>query len=100
MRLALVLWNGNLRGAAKLSGAWAPEVEVAVSNLVLELLRERPHAKQLVRIYNGVDLDAFRPADGRTDDTPTVGWAGRLVPGKGVDDLLRAFADLHENGAK
>jgi glycosyltransferase involved in cell wall biosynthesis len=86
--------------AVELSGAWAPEVEVAVSNLVLELLRERPHAKRLVRIYNGVDLDAFRPADNHTDSAPTFGWAGRLVPGKGVDDLLRALAQLRENGAK
>ncbi len=86
--------------AVELSGAWAPEVEVAVSNLVLELLRQRPHAKRLVRIYNGVDLDSFRPAEKHTDGATTFGWAGRLVPGKGVDDLLRAFAELHENGAR
>lgn len=86
--------------AVELSGAWAPEVEVAVSNLVLELLRRRPHAKRLVRIYNGVDLDAFRPAEPRAGDAPTFGWAGRLVAGKGVDDLLRAFAEVRRTGAK
>jgi glycosyltransferase involved in cell wall biosynthesis len=85
--------------AVELSGSWAPEVEVAVSNLVLELLRERPHAKRVVRIYNGVDLEAFRPVAERSPGAPTFGWAGRLVAGKGVDDLLRAFSKLRGSGA-
>jgi glycosyltransferase involved in cell wall biosynthesis len=76
------------------SGAWAAEIEVAVSDLVLQSLRRRPHARRLVRIYNGIDLELFRPSSNGGGRVPTIGWAGRLVPGKGVDDLIRAFAQL------
>lgn len=40
-------------------------------------------------IYNGVPMRAPRPA---LQDPPTVAYAGRLVPEKGVDVLLKAFA--------
>jgi glycosyltransferase involved in cell wall biosynthesis len=40
-------------------------------------------------IYNGVPVRDRRPA---LQDPPTVAYAGRLVPEKGVDVLLKAFA--------
>jgi glycosyltransferase involved in cell wall biosynthesis len=77
------------------SGFWAADVEVAVSDVVLAALRRRLHARRLIRIYNGVDLDRFRPDhDGHEKTALIVGWAGRLISGKGVDDLIRAVAQL------
>lgn len=81
----------------RLGGVWASNAEVAVSDFLLKRLRRQPHARRLVRIHNGVDVAVFTP-DPRPEDTPfVVGCAGRLIAGKGVDDLLRAFALLPES---
>ncbi len=53
-------------------------------------------------VHNGVDLDAFREAASERDSTRdalgldrlTVLYAGRLVPHKGVGDLVRAMEGL------
>ena len=43
----------------------------------------------------GVDPELFSPGEeGKTGDTFTVGYLGRLVAEKGVDDLIRAMAGL------
>lgn len=75
-------------------GAWADDGEVAVSDLVLERMRREPHASHLRRIHNGVDPDMFAPGPGSEDaaDSAAVvlGCVGRMVPGKGLDFLIRA----------
>jgi glycosyltransferase involved in cell wall biosynthesis len=82
------------------SGFWAADVEVAVSDAVLNMLRRRLHARRLVRIYNGIDLTIFQPARNQSrDEALVVGWAGRLVPGKGVEDLIAA-ADVARQRVK
>lgn len=79
------------------SGRWAADVEVAVSDTVFNALKTRRHARQLVRIYNGVDLEQFTPSLNGTSLTPlVVGWAGRLIPGKGVEDLIAAAAKVRQ----
>ena len=78
-------------------GLTACDVQVAVSNFVQAELLRRPHAAEVVTIYNGVDLDAFSPGHSRPD-RPTVAFAGRLVKGKGVADLIRAFAPIGREG--
>lgn len=88
----------------RLSGRWASDVEVAVSDFMLRRLeRERFRASRLVRIYNGLDLSKY-DADGVESlrlRSFRIAWAGRMIPGKGVDDLLRAVAALpHELGAQ
>lgn len=45
-------------------------------------------------VPNGVDLNVFRPADAWPAHDNYVLFAGRLVPQKGVEVLLRAFAVL------
>lgn len=57
-------------------------------------------AGRVERIFNGIDLDRFRPRDpkpireeiGVTPDQPLVLTAAHLIPPKAVDVLIRAFA--------
>jgi glycosyltransferase involved in cell wall biosynthesis len=94
--------KAGLPGKAKrllidVAGHWAADIEVAVSDVVLEALQGRLHARRLVRIYNGVDLETFRPASNGIPTRPlTIGWAGRLVAGKGVEDLIAATARVRQ----
>ena len=75
-------------------GFWASDVDVAVSDFVLSHLRRQPRTGRLVRIYNGVDLHVYTGSPGSADQQAvTIGCAGRLVEGKGIDVLLRAFAE-------
>jgi glycosyltransferase involved in cell wall biosynthesis len=74
-------------------GAWADDAEVAVSDYMLERLQGHPHAKRVQRIYNGVDPETYTPAGngrGHVGNDVVIGFAGRLIPGKGADQLIRA----------
>ena len=51
-------------------------------------------------IPNGVAVDVFAPNGGPPARPFTIGWAGRFVPGKGVDVLLRAFGAAELDGAR
>jgi glycosyltransferase involved in cell wall biosynthesis len=60
---------------------------------MLQALRMRRHAKRLICIKNGVDLQRFSPKPkNRNDSTFTLGYVGRLVAIKGVGDVITAFA--------
>jgi len=86
-------WKDTLERAA---GAPFRHADVGVSDyLVGEMLRG-PHARRVERIYNGIDLELFSPSVEPRAETGTVvvGCAARLVHGKGIDDLLAAFALL------
>ncbi len=95
----------SLRGvawhAARASGAWADDVEVAVSDFVLERMRSVPHAGSLSRIYNGIEPGACPPA--RSRERPgsgcTILFAARLIPGKGADHAIEALARLRSAGS-
>jgi glycosyltransferase involved in cell wall biosynthesis len=86
----------------RLSGAWADDVEVAVSDFMLDQLCRHSHAHRIRRIYNGIDPDTYLPTTelptGRGSDL-VVGFAGRLIPGKGTDHLIRAIAQANEQVA-
>jgi len=83
--------------AMRVGGAVADDVEVAVSDYILERMLSLPHASTRRRIYNGVDPARYA-ADGVPSPTAaqhcTVAFAGRLVRGKGLDYLIRAVAQL------
>lgn len=90
-----------LRRLDRASGLWACDAEIAVSEFVRGVLAQRRHVEQLFCIENGVDLERFRPANAdpgrpRSDGSLVVGCAARLVPGKGVADLLRGVALVPE----
>jgi glycosyltransferase involved in cell wall biosynthesis len=82
----------------RVSGAWADDIEVAVSDFVLERLRQQPHTREVRRIYNGIDPDHYvskgAHADRTSDEDCVVAFAGRLVYGKGADYLIEAIAGL------
>jgi glycosyltransferase involved in cell wall biosynthesis len=87
-----------LRRINRVSGAWADDAEVAVSDFMLGQVRRHAHARRLQRIYNGIDPDRYVPvglAVGRGNSL-VVGSAGRLIPGKGTDHLVRAIAKAGE----
>jgi glycosyltransferase involved in cell wall biosynthesis len=86
--------------AARAVGARFTDVEIAVSEFMLAELVKGPHARDVRCVPNGVDTGDYAPrsdvlAPGRA---PVVGWAGRMVPGKGVEDLIRAVAALRGRG--
>ncbi len=84
-----------LRRIARVSGAWADDTEVAVSDFMLARMRRRAHARRLVRIHNGIDPDrvALPRGQRRVRDTLTIGFMGRLIRGKGADHLVRALGE-------
>jgi glycosyltransferase involved in cell wall biosynthesis len=87
------------RRADRASGIPTHDVEIAVSKYMEHLARKTLHARHLVRIAHGVqirDASSIRPA-GRS---LTLGYAGRLVRGKGVDVLLHALAQLTRSNSE
>jgi len=81
-----------LRPIDRATGFWASDVDVAVSDFVLSHIRHHARGGRLVRIYNGVDLRAYSSKEGLSNEHVMIACAGRLIQGKGVDILLRAFA--------
>lgn len=77
---------------------------IAVSDATRDAYAQRGFAPEsLVRVYNGVDVDRFRPLPvrervraelGIPQDAFVVMYGGRIDPPKNIEDLLRAFALL------
>jgi colanic acid/amylovoran biosynthesis glycosyltransferase len=57
-------------------------------------------ARNVVRIYNGIDLRRFAPNGGSADEPPLVLAVGRLVEKKGFDVLIRACGLLRADGVR
>lgn len=69
----------------------------ACSETVCEVLRAKGFDKPAPIIPFGVDIDAFRPAQevkARSGDVPTIGFVGRMLPGKGLNVLAEALGKL------
>jgi glycosyltransferase involved in cell wall biosynthesis len=45
-------------------------------------------------IHTGIDLDRFQPMDVRKEERPTILFAGKIVPNKGVEELVDAACIL------
>ncbi len=88
-----------LRRVNRFLGARAVDVHVAVS----DFLRERINgaARPVVTIPNGVDLDVYRPSSSpRSEDEFVIGCMSRLIPGKGVEDVIVAAQQVVPRGAR
>jgi len=83
---------------SRVTGAWADDIEVAVSDSIFKGLRQRPHARVARRIYNGIDPGQYAseamPIDRTRDGDCVVAFAGRLIYGKGPDYLIEALAQV------
>ena len=77
----------------------AARVIVTVSDYAKKFLQERfPEcADRIRRIYNGLDLNEFGPAD-FSSVPPLILAIGRLIGKKGFADLIRACGLLAEHG--
>ena len=90
-----------VRAVDRLAGRRAIDTHVAVSDYVSRKLRKS--VRPVVTIPNGIDLGMYRPV-AAVDRAPStelvIGCMGRLVPGKGFDDLLAAAQDVLREGAR
>ena len=78
-------------------GARFIDAYVAVS----DYLRRRMKRGPAVTIPNGVDLDVYRPSAGSAArDAFVIGCVSRLIPGKGVEDVLVAARPSISRGAR
>ena len=78
-------------------------VDIGVSDFMVGEMQRHPHAPLVRRIYNGVDTQLFTPVDEAvsTESSPLViGSAARLVPGKGIEHLVRAVAQLRDTNVR
>jgi glycosyltransferase involved in cell wall biosynthesis len=67
------------------------------SETVREVLRAKGFRKPAPLISYGVDTKSFRPRTGNrelSDKGPTIGFVGRMLPGKGLNVLAEALGQL------
>ncbi len=77
------------------------EFVVTVSDYNAEYLRNLAgpaSARKIHRLYNGIDLNRFHPANAGQQNGRTVLAVGRLVEKKGFGDLIEACRRLHDRG--
>ena len=67
---------------------------ICISEHVREAVLEGTHESRTSVVYNGVDPDLFSPRDGPEPGTRKILSVGNLIPIKGHDVLVRAFAAL------
>jgi glycosyltransferase involved in cell wall biosynthesis len=86
-----------IRELDQLSGVWALDALVAVSNSAMRVALRHPHPRRTLSIYNGVDVRRFRPIERSIDNSGLiVGFAGRLINGKGTEVLLYALRQIED----
>lgn len=101
LRWALPFWRRILREADQFSGVRALDALVAVSDFTLRIAAGHPHPPRMLTIHNGVDLHRFRPFGRRNPSMRmTVGFAGRLIEGKGADVFLNALARMGDQSVR
>lgn len=64
-------------------------VVIAISTPVAAKVQRR---ERIYVIPNGLDLSRFKPLARPEGEPPTLGWVGRIAPGKGLEHVLDVFA--------
>ena len=90
------------RWLTRLTVRWSAGAAAVAHELVAAMLEVVPWMRNSVVLYDGIDLSAFRPGASEMArrrlhlDTPggLILFVGRVVSGKGLHDLLRAFRDV------
>jgi len=82
----------------RLSGDRFVDQHVAVSDFVRD--RIDGQARFVVTIPNGIDLHQYRARLPHKNDGFVIGCMSRLVPGKGVEDVLVSVRDLLRGAAR
>lgn len=71
------------------------------AKLIQSSIPSGAYRPQVLRLYNGIDLDQFNPKANRVLEsgrTPLILSVGRLVEKKGFEDLIRACGILRDKG--
>jgi glycosyltransferase involved in cell wall biosynthesis len=101
LRPWLPAWQRVLREVDQLSGVRALDALVAVSDSALRVAGRHPHPRRMVTIHNGIDLQRYRPcAEDVQEAGLVIGFAGRLIEGKGVDVLLHGLARIPDDSLR
>jgi|KBSMisStandDraft_5_1062788.scaffolds.fasta_scaffold198742_2 glycosyltransferase involved in cell wall biosynthesis len=101
LRSWLPAWRRVLREVDQLSGVPALDALVVVSDSARLTASRHPHPRRMLTIHNGVDLERFRtrPAEAQGGGL-VVGFAGRLIEGKGTEVLLHALARIRDDSLR
>lgn len=76
---------------------FSPLKMVFVSNIKAEITKNAfPSIININVIYNGIEIDKF-PLQKKSAQIKTIGFVGRLMPEKGLDELLDAYAKLKKS---
>jgi glycosyltransferase involved in cell wall biosynthesis len=101
LRPWLPTWRRVLREVDQLSGIPALDALVVVSDSARRTASRHPHPRRMLTIHNGIDLERFRPRPAETQGGGlVVGFAGRLIEGKGTDVLLHAIARIADESLR
>ena len=94
-------WRRILRELDQLSGVPALDALVVVSESTRRTASRHPHPRRMLTIHNGIDLRRFhvRPAEAQEGGL-VVGFAGRLIEGKGIEVLLHALAQIPDDSMR
>ncbi|QFJ53914.1 glycosyltransferase [Pseudobutyrivibrio xylanivorans] len=64
---------------------------IAVSNYIKKQIRKYDNNAVVEVLYNGIDFDAYKQTTRTADENVKFLYAGRIIPDKGVLELVKAF---------
>ena len=82
---------------------------ISISDFVAKKLRKAGRKEKVVTVYNGVDTELFNREKYRNDrvrirkqlginmDDIVIVYAGRLIPEKGIEELIKGFMFIPDN---
>jgi glycosyltransferase involved in cell wall biosynthesis len=86
-------WRVSRRIERRFSAPFV-DAQVAVSSFMRDRLLHAPHARRVEVIENGIDLARYTAPEPPERESCVFAFASRFVPGKGVPELIAAFAQV------